>query len=160
MINSFKQQDGRVGVMMWGIATMNPVVKETKNGGQMVYFFVKYGTGPKKTPTDRPEGKTIKVIGFNDVVPLCAQIEAKEPVFVCGELKENEYNGKKEYNIIADIVIAPNSQLIAVEALRLSRQKPDGAASPSESGKTSNGKGPDAFDDLDQVDIDDIFPGL
>jgi len=47
MINSFKQKDGRVGVILWGALTKEPQMKTTKNGDIMCWFFVRYGFEPQ-----------------------------------------------------------------------------------------------------------------
>jgi len=158
MINSFKQKDGRVGVMLWGSITKEPQMKETKNGDSMAWFYVRYGFEPIKNPNDRPSGKSIRVVAYKDVADICRNLEAWEGVFICGELKESEYNGKKEFNVIADIVLAPNAQIAAINALNAVRNMKRNVPNSGPEG-ISNGED-DAFSEVTQEDIDEIFPGL
>lgn len=159
MINSFKQKDGRVGVILWGVLTKAPQYKETKNGDKMCWFFVRYGFEPTRNPNDRPTSKSIKVLCFKDAADHCDGLEAWEPVLICGELKENEYNGSKEFNVVADIVLAPNAQIAAVTALNEVRNLQNGVPSSSKETPSQDG-GMSSYEDIDQSVIDDIFPGL
>lgn len=163
MINSFKQKDGRVGVIMWGVLTKEPTSKMTKDGSNMCWFFVRYGWEPARNPNDRPKAKTIKVLCFKEVADMCVGLEAWESVLICGELKENEYNGNKEYNVIAEIVLAPNAQIAAVTALNevrnLREGTPNDRALKNDPSAPAQEGGAD-YEDLDPSMIDDIFPGL
>ena len=156
MINSFKQKDGRVGVLLWGALTKEPQFKTTKNGDRMCWFFLRYGFDPARNPNDRPQGKTIKVLAYKDVAEVCDGLEAWENVLICGELKEDEYNGNKEYNVVAEIVLAPNAQIAAIAALNEVRNKKDGV--PTNTGKGSEAR--EVAGEITDIDIDDIFPGL
>ena len=162
MINSFKQKSGKVGVLLWGTLTKEPITKNTKNGVPMAWFFVKYGLEPKANPTDKAEWKTIKVCAYNSVTPLCSGLEKGEPVFICGELKESEYNGNREFFVNADIILAPNAQIAALAAYEGVQQlKAGGAVSgPSDGNGEEEHISNATFEDIDMSDIDDIFPGL
>lgn len=161
MINSFRQKDGRVGVMIWGSLTKEPQMKTTKNGDPMCWFYIRYGFEPVSNPADKPQAKSIKVLCFKDAANACAGLEAWESVFICGELKENEYNGNKEYNVVADIVLAPNAQVAALAALNAVRNMDGGNTEGKKTGTNVSAKdSDDGFTDIDQSVIDDIFPGL
>lgn len=156
MISSFKQKDGRVGVLLWGALTKAPQFKTTKNGDTMCWFFLRYGFEQQRNPNDRPQAKTIKVLCYKDVAEVCNGLDAWESVLICGELKEDEYNGNKEYNVVADIVLAPNAQVAAITALNEVRNKKDGV--PTQTGRGSEAR--EEVGDINDIDIDDIFPGL
>lgn len=159
MINSFKQKDGRVGVILWGALTKEPQFQTTKNGDTMAWFYVRYGHDPAHNPNDKPSAKSIKVLCFRDASESCRGLEAWENVFVCGELKESEYNGNKEFSVTADIVLAPNAQVAGIAALNEVRSIKDGSRSAND-GKDPKENVANGFEDIDQSDIDDIFPGL
>lgn len=155
MLNSFKQKDGRVGVIVWGSITSEARVQKTKNGDNMAFFYIRYGFEPTRNPADKPKAKTIKVLAYKEVAAMCAGLEKWENVLVCGELKESVYNGEKEFHVGADIVLAPNAQIAALSALNEVMNMKGGKTAQKEAETDSDG-----FSDIDQSDIDDIFPGL
>lgn len=161
MLNSFKQKDGRIGVILWGEATKEPQIKTTKNGDKMAWFYVRYGYEPQQNPSDKPRAKTIKILAYKDVANVCEVLEAWESVFVCGYLKEDEYNGQKEYSVTAELVLAPNAQIAAITALKEVRDIKSGKSTvPSGKDSSSSASSSGGYNDIDQADIDDIFPGL
>lgn len=158
MISSFKQKDGKVGVLLWGTLTKDPSITTTKSGVPMAWFYVKYGMEQKKNPTDKAEWKTIKVNAFDSVVQFCAGLEAKDPVFICGELKENNFNEQKGYVVNAEIVLSPNAQLIGLAAYDSITKMQKSGGSPSGANDETHTEA--SFEDITTDDIDDIFPGL
>jgi len=96
-------------------------------------------------------------LSLKDAAEMCQGLEAWNNVLICGELKESEYNGNKEFSVYADIVLTPNAQIAAMTALNEVRSIRKGVPSSDETRSSL----PDAAEfDLDQSDIDDIFPGL
>lgn len=164
MLYTFKQKSGATGVVAWGKISGEPRYGTSQAGKRWCNFFLRYDNEPKKTPTEKPTGKTIQVSSWEALAEFCSQLEKGDVVVVFGSLRKNEYKGEETYQISSEVVLSPSCQQMAINAARGMEHSNSQNASEKKTGRpAANNSIPDTgevFDGLDEDDINDIFPSL
>ena len=158
MLYTFKQKSGATGVVAWGKINTDPKSGTSKNGKRYCNFYLKYDFEPKKSPNDKASGKTIQISTWEGTADFASHCEKGDSVIVFGQLRKNEYKGEESYQVAAEIVLSPSAQQIALNsAMAIDSMK--GKQEHSAQSPAAN-EADDVFSDIDDDDINSIFPSL
>ena len=157
MLYTFKQKSGATGVVAWGRINTDPRCGTSKNGKHYCNFFLRYDSEPKKSPADKTSGKTIPVATWEGTADFASSLEKGDTVIVFGQLRKNEYKGEETFQISGDIVLSPSAQQIALNSAMAIDSMKNGNSNPTPS---SEQEAAGLFDDVDDEDINSIFPSL
>ena len=161
MLYTFKQKSGATGVVAWGKINGDPRYGNSKNGKHYCNFFLRYDSEPKKSPTEKTAGKTIQVATWEGTADFASQLEKGDTIIVFGQLRKSEYKGEETYQISGDIVLYPSAQQIALNSAMTLKSMGNGHPKTDNSAIVeSDTETGDLFSDVDEEDINNIFPSL
>lgn len=161
MLYTFKQKSGSTGVVAWGRINTDPKFGTSKNGKHYCNFYLRYDSEPKKSPTDKTSGKTIQVSTWEGTADFASNCEKGDIVIVFGQLRKNTYNGDDIYQIVGEIILSPSAQQLALNSAMAidSMKNKHGNQNPSAQSVTPQ-ESEDVFSDIEDDDINNIFPSL